>query len=125
MQTRWLAISSAVVLATIGLGLTFLPQEVLALAGERASAPLVLLAQLAGALALGFAWLDWFARHQRIGGIYQRPLVLANLLHFMMVSLTLLRLATAGDLGTFGVVLLVPYGVLAAWWGKTLMTSPV
>ena len=125
MQTRWLAISSAVVLATIGLGLTFLPQEVLALAGERASAPLVLLAQLAGALALGFAWLDWFARHQRIGGIYQRPLVLANLLHFMMVSLTLLRLSAAGDLGTFGLVLLVPYAVLAAWWGKTLMTSPV
>ncbi len=125
MRTQWLCLSSAAFLVAIGLALTFMPQELLAQVGERATGPVVLLAQLTGAMALAFAWLDWLARNQRIGGIYQRPLVLANLLHFMMGSLTLLRLSTAGDLGSYAFVLLVPYAVLALWWGITMTTSPV
>ncbi|MCC6165193.1 MAG: hypothetical protein IT182_17745 [Acidobacteria bacterium] len=125
MRTQWLCLSSAAFLVAIGLALTFMPQELLAQVGERATGPVVLLARLTGAMALAFAWLDWLARNQRIGGIYQRPLVLANLLHFMMGSLTLLRLSTAGDLGSYAFVLLVPYAVLALWWGITMTTSPV
>ena len=117
--------SSAAILAVIGVALSFLPRECLILAGADAGPRVVVLAQLAGAMALAWAILDWMSRGQRIGGIYNRPLALANWLHFLMGSLALVKMSTPDGLGTLEVALIVPYAALAIWWGVALFTSPV
>jgi hypothetical protein len=83
------------------------------------------LAQLAGAMAMGWAILDWMARRQRIGGIYNRPLALANWLHFLTGSFALVKMTPPAGFGALEVALILPYAVLAIWWGVAVFTSPV
>ena len=49
--------------------------------------------QLLGAAWLGLAALDWTGRGTIIGGIYGRPLLLANSTNFLIGALVLLRAA--------------------------------
>jgi hypothetical protein len=125
IKTRWLMTTSALLLAVLGVALSFLPHEILALTGAPAAPRLVMLTQLGGAMALAWAILNWMSRGQRLGGIYNRPLALANVLHFATGSVTLLKIMTAGTVGPAEVVLVVPYVVLAVWWAAALVTSPV
>ena len=125
LRTSWLMTSSVAVLAVIGIALSYLPRECLTAAGADASPRVVVLAQLTGAMALAWAILDWMARRQRIGGIYNRPLALANWLHFLMGSLALVKMTTPPGFGALEVALVVPYAVLAIWWGVAVFTSPV
>ena len=125
IRTSWLMTSSAAVLAVIGIALSYLPRECLTSAGVDASPRVVVLAQLTGAMALAWAILDWMARRQRIGGIYNRPLALANWLHFLMGSFALVKMTTPAGFGALEVALVVPYAVLAIWWGVAVFTSPV
>jgi len=82
---------SAAVLAVVGLAGSFLPRELLQWLGSPPSVPLELMLQVLGALSLGFAMLDWMARHTVIGGIYGRPVVVGNLLHFASGALALAK----------------------------------
>jgi hypothetical protein len=122
--TRVLMSVSAAVLAVLGLAGSFLPQEILSWLGTAPSAALVLLFQMFGALSLGFAMLNWMARHSIIGGIYGRPVVVGNLLHF----------ASAG-IAFFKVLLSVPevrmlwplallYAMVAAGFAFALFRHP-
>jgi hypothetical protein len=73
---------SAALTAALGVGGSFLPQEILA---RFESAPdwfPILVVQVAGALYLAFAILNWMARGNLIGGIYASPLALGNFMHF-------------------------------------------
>ena len=126
IKTRWLLTTSALLLAVLGVALSFLPQEILTLAGAQPVPRLVLLVQLGGAMALAWAILNWMSRGQRLGGIYNRPLALANVLHFATGSVTLLKLMAAGAVGPpeAGTVW-YPYVGLAVWWAAALVTSPV
>lgn len=86
MNTRWLLGSCAVVLGVAGLALTFAPAEVAALAGWVEAGPPPLVLQLLGAAYLALALLDWMVRRSVIGGIYGRPVVVANLVHFTVAA---------------------------------------
>lgn len=66
-----------------GLALQFALHEVLAAAGVEATAGAAAAAQVAGALYLGFAMLNWMSTGARMGGIYARPLVMANLVRLV------------------------------------------
>lgn len=123
LSTLALLSITAAFLGVVGASLTFLPAEVLAWGGGSPDRPTLVVAQACGAMALAWAVLCWMSRKQRIGGIYNRPLALANTLHFSMGALMLVRVASDG--GTFERALLVPYAVLAVWWMRTLFTSPV
>lgn len=89
--SRVLMSISAAVLAAVGLAGSFLPRESLRWLGSPPSVPLELMLQVLGALSLGFAMLDWMARHTVIGGIYGRPVVVGNLLHFASGALALAK----------------------------------
>lgn len=67
---------SALAMAATGAILLFLPVEVARIVGWRSEAELPL--QLAAAGLLGFAVLNWIGRSAIYGGIYGRPIVLAN-----------------------------------------------
>lgn len=101
-------------MAALGLLATFLPQELAAAAGVPHPPVIVLLViQIAGALYLGAAAQNWFARQSTMGGIYNRPLALANLLHFLVVAIALVKLVMAGQRDTAIVGLTVVYGLFA------------
>jgi hypothetical protein len=84
--------ASAVALAIAGLCLLFAPAEIsraLGVAGREVELQLQMLA----AAYLGFAMGNWAGKDSAIGGIYQRPLCLANLAHFLIGALCLVPAA--------------------------------
>lgn len=125
MQTKLLMSAAAGLMGALGLAASFLPQEILGWAGVPPVAPAVLVVQIAGALYLGFAMLDWMARGSVLGGIYGRPVVLGNFLHFAIVAIALVKALTRGHPAPALVVGTVVYLVLAVWFGGVLFTSPV
>jgi hypothetical protein len=90
---------SAAFLAALGLSATFLPQEILKFAAEAPEHFNVLLLQICGALYLGFAMLDWSSKGALLGGIYGRPIVVANFMHFLIGAIAIGKLALAGHGG--------------------------
>ncbi|MEO8196799.1 MAG: hypothetical protein ABI689_08765 [Thermoanaerobaculia bacterium] len=114
---------SAAALGGLGLAATFLPQEIVAWAGG-GGRPAVLLVQIVGGLYLGFAMLNWSVRDMAIGGIYNRPIAMGNLLHFTSVGLALVRGIVAGERQAELVALTCLYGLFAVWFGVVLFRSP-
>jgi len=92
MNTKLLLSSSALLLGLIGIALTFAPDELLKLGAINTNALNQLVIQLLGALYFAFAMLNWTAKGALIGGIYNRPVAIANLSHFMIGALALSKL---------------------------------
>lgn len=82
MNTKLLMISSALLMATGGVLLQFIPHEILNYFGADSSGINPLFIQMTGALYLGFAMMNWMAKTVMIGGIYARPLAIGNFAHF-------------------------------------------
>jgi len=124
MHTRVLMILSAALMAIIGLAFSFMPQEVLSMHGTEPDTATVMLLQMGGAVYLGFAILNWTARGILIGGIYARPVAMANFLHFVMVAIMLVKAAF-----TFGAPPLIGsatvFSAFAIWFGLVLFKPPV
>lgn len=124
MNSRILMIASAAVMAAIGLVLSFAPEETLVFSGQAASGALPLLLQLAGALYLGFAVMNWTAKGMVLGGIYGRAVVLGNFLHFTMGALALLKAAISGTSGAVPWGITCVYAVFAVLFGRLLFGQP-
>jgi len=124
MNTRILMSLSAAFLATLGIGITFLPQELLAHVGVRPEGTPVVLMQVLGALYLGFATLNWMNRGSRIGGIYGRPVSMANFFSFAVGAVALLRGAIAQQFAVEIVAMAAIYSVFGIWFGWVLFTHP-
>jgi len=117
--------ASALFMALLGAVASFLPQEILRYTGT-VPAPLInSVVQACGALYFGFAMLNWMARGVLIGGIYSRPLVLGNFVHFLVVGVTLVQ-ALVELRSPFPpvVVLTIAYAIFAAWFGLVLFGHP-
>lgn len=124
MHTRILMILSAALMGAIGLAFTFLPEEVLGLHGTEPDNATVLLLQMAGAVYLGFALVNWGARGVLLGGVYSRPVAAGNFFHFVIVSVTLIKAAVS-----FAAVPLMIsaaiFTLFAVWFGRVMFRSPV
>jgi hypothetical protein len=81
--------ASALTLGLLGVAASFAPQEIVATLGLAPARLADLLVQVIGGLYLGFAMLNWMARGSVMGGIYGRPFVMANLLHFVSAGLAI------------------------------------
>jgi hypothetical protein len=88
--------ASAVFLGITGLAALFAPDEILRAASIPSSPFLPPLVQLCAALLLGFAMTNWMVKGSRVGGIYNRPIAVGNLLHFAVGAITLDRFALHG-----------------------------
>lgn len=111
---------SAATPAALGISASFLPQEILNRAAMPADRFTVALIQLAGALYIAFAMLNWSAKGALLGGIYGRPIVLANFTHFAIGGIVLVKIVAAGQLHVDVAVLTFVYVVFAAWFGFVL-----
>lgn len=118
MNTKLLLSISAIVLGIAGIAASFAPQELLRAAHVTAVAPMPLLVQLLGALWFAFAMVNWTARGSLIGGIYNRPVAIGNLTHFVIGAFAL------GKDGTLFPVAIV-YALFAIAFAVLFFRSPV
>jgi hypothetical protein len=81
--------STAVLMAAVGISLIFAPDNIIELFGMNKSTELGLMFQLLGAAYYAFAMLNWMAKGAIVGGIYNRPIVVSNLSHFLIAGLAL------------------------------------
>lgn len=123
MNTKLLMAASALVMAIAGIAGLFAPQEILAALGAPATGIVPSLLQLHAAMLFGFAVMNWFAKESPIGGIYNRPLLLGNVMHFATGALTMLRLAGANRT-TPVIAVTVVYVIFAIGFGMRLFRSP-
>ncbi|WP_422361011.1 hypothetical protein [Reichenbachiella sp.] len=91
MNAKTLMILSVIYLATQGLFLTFLPQEVNAYFDINPEGMTVLISQTLGAALLAFSMLNWMTRNNILGGIYGKPLMMANFLFFFTSGMSYLK----------------------------------
>ena len=78
---------AAIILCLVGITCLFIPKEILTIFNATSDDVQGLIVQLLGAAFLGFAALDWASRQSLLGGIYGRPVVSANQVHFVIGSL--------------------------------------
>jgi hypothetical protein len=117
MKTRVLMFSSAVFLGILAVAALFAPDEILKAAAVPASPFLPPLVQLCAALLLGFAMMNWMAKGSRVGGIYNRPIAMGNIIHFAVGAITLDRFALHGHSAWPVIALAVVYTLFALGFG--------
>jgi len=118
-------ISCAFVLAGVGILFEFLPHEVLRLFEIPASGVTPIFIQLLGAAYLGFAMMNWMAKTVLIGGIYARPLAMANFVHFLIGALGLVKFVLGSQVSGLIRLLTVLYLLFAILFGLILFTHPL
>lgn len=118
-------LSSALFMTALGLIATFAPQELLISTGSGSQVMLLLLVQAAGGLYLGFAFLNWMAKDNLIGGVYSRPVAMGNMLHFFIVGMALLRVAISSQRTNAIALAAVLYAVFAIWFAFVAFTHPL
>lgn len=91
MNTKLLLILSALFMAIIGLVCIFAPVETIVYFKLEPSKFLLIVLQLMGGLYFGFAFINWMSRFMTLGGIYGKPIVMGNVLHFLVGSMVLLK----------------------------------
>lgn len=116
--------TSAVLLAFGGIALLFMPDSILPVLAPGIPDTATWPGQLVGAGWLAIAALNWLNKRTLIGGIYGRPLVLANLILYFISTMVLLRAlrdaATAPALWW----LAVPVVVMTVVYGVVLFKGP-
>ena len=123
LSSRALMSASAAVMALLGAAGSFLPEESLRFLGSEPDTPTIILVQVTAALYMGFAILNWTARGSVIGGIYGRPVVLGNFLHFAVVAALFIKASIVHQ--TAGLILItIAYTSFATWFGFVLFSHP-
>jgi hypothetical protein len=112
-----LLVVSAVVYLAAAVVLLFAPQELLRFAGAEPATLVAALLQVLGSALLGFAMLNWNNRFSRIGGIFGRPLVVANLAHSVSAALLLAPIVSRASFPPLPAVALGLYTCLAIAFG--------
>ena len=91
MNTKLIMTLTAILLAIIGLALTFAPDMAIRSLNITNSAIITLIFQLLGGAYFAFAMLNWMAKGALIGGIYNKPIAIGNLTHFLIAGLALTK----------------------------------
>lgn len=125
MNTKIILTTSVLFLGLIGIGLSFLPNEILTYLSVETQKVTIILMQLFGALYLGFGILNWMAKDSIIGAIYNKPIVLGNLMHFGVGALALIKVAFSAKNNTEIIVALtILYTLFAIAFGYIFMVNP-
>ena len=126
MNTKPLMTLNAIILALIGISLIFLPKEILDYFELSASDTIELLMQITGSLYFAFAMLNWMSKGSIIGGIYGRPIAIANLTHFVIAGLSLIKGIMANP-GLSYVIwsIAIAYSIFAILFGIMAFKHPV
>ena len=125
MKTKPLMTLSAIFLAIIGILLSFLPKEINEYLGIELNVITILFLKMLSALYLGFAILNWMAKGTLIGGIYNRPIAIGNLMHFGVGAIALVKIAS--NIQTHSVIIIsltAMYVIFALLFAYVFKTNP-
>ena len=126
MNTKSLMTLSAIILALIGISLIFLPNEILDYLELSVSETLQLLMQIIGSLYFALAILNWMSKGSIIGGIYNRPIAMANLAHFVIAGLALIKGILANPSLSYVIwSIAIIYSIFAIFFGIVAFKHPV
>jgi hypothetical protein len=125
MNTKLIMTASAISLGVAGIALIFVPDEAARFFMVGADKQAVLFIQIIGAAYFAFAMLNWMTKDNVIGGIYNRPIAIANVTHFGIAGLPLVKaLAANPDLPYQWWVLAAFYVVFAIAFGIVFLRHP-
>jgi len=126
MNTKSLMTLSAMILALIGISLIFLPNEILDYLELSVSETLQLLMQIIGSLYFALAILNWMSKGSLIGGIYGRPIAMANLTHFVIAGFALIKGILANPSLSYVIwSIAIIYSIFAIFFGIVAFRHPV
>ena len=118
MAGRGVLFVSAVVLFLAGGAGLFAAPEAATWLGAPAAGAASVIVQIAASAVLGLAMMNWLSRKNRIGGIYARPLCVANLLFFASSALCVGKAVAAKQVPESWLILALGLAVLTcafAW----------
>lgn len=126
MNTKLIMSIVAIVIGAVGIFLSFAPDILLGYLHMDLNATNLLMIQIIGALYVGFAMLNWMAKGMMIGGIYSRPLVVANFAHFLIGGLALIKgLMSNPTLPIFLWVVVGVYVIFAVVFARFMFRNPL
>ena len=117
--------SSAIFFAIIGILLSFLPNEIVDNLNIEPNIITILFLKILSALYLGFGILNWMAKGTLIGGIYNRPIAIGNLMHFGVGAIALVKIVL--NVQTHSEILIaltVVYVIFALLFAYVFKTNP-
>lgn len=123
MPINRLLVASSIIYAGVGLSLAFAGDEILRRVDGSVSATGLWMASMLGGALLAFAVLNWFNRTTMMGGIYGRPLLVANLMLLTNITFSALRVWRANGEALPGGTCAV-FGVLLILFGRRLFRNP-
>lgn len=117
--------SSALFLAIIGILLSFLPNETAVYLNVEPNSITILFLKIMSALYLGFGILNWMAKGTLIGGIYNRPIAIGNLMHFGVGAIALFKIASSNQAHSEIIISLTAvYVIFAILFAYVFRTNP-
>jgi hypothetical protein len=120
LNSRIIATTSALVFAAAGMLLLFASDEVLPRILSGIPGEATWIGQVLGAAWLGIAALNWLSRGSVVGGIYGRPIVMANAVTYFITTTVLFKSPSAGA----PVAAVLP-AIFALMYGVLLFRGPL
>ena len=125
MNTKILMTSSALFMAIIGIVLSFLPHEIAAYFNVEPNLITILFLNILSALYLGFGIINWMAKETLIGGIYNRPIAIGNLMHFGVGAIALVKITSKFEVFSEIIISITGlYVIFALLFGYVFRTNP-
>lgn len=94
MNTKIVMTAGAFFMGIIGVMMSFLPNEIANYLSIEPNSITILFFMLLSSLYLGFGMLNWMAKGTLIGGVYNRPIAIGNLMHFGVGAIALVKVVT-------------------------------
>jgi len=121
---EFLLTTSAAVFFAAATALLFAPEEILSFVGVEGTGFDRALLQMIAAALFGFSMLNWMNRRSRIGGIYGRPVVVANFSHAAIATAMLVRVVPGSETRWSAWAVLSAYALLTVAFAWKLFHSP-
>lgn len=126
MNTKMIMTLSAVSCGVAGILFTFMPDTILSQLNIGSNVAALLLMQILGALYFAFGMLNWSAKGGLIGGIYNRPIAVANFTHFVIAGLALVKGLFSNPNSSYIIWIVgLIYTVFAVCFGMILFRHPI
>lgn len=91
MNTKLVMTFASIIMGATGAILIFASDVVLGNLAIEINQTSLLLGQVIGALYFGYSMLNWMTKESLIGGIYNRPIAVANFTHFLIAGLAITK----------------------------------
>jgi len=125
MNTKILMTTSAILLGVMGIIFSFFPDDIIAYLNNDANLISILFLQILSSLYLGFAIMNWMAKGSIIGGIYNKPIAIGNMMHFGVGAIAMLKVIFKIQAHTEIIIsLTVIYSMLALSFAYVFMNNP-